>query len=116
MSYETKTSHGYAKALIEAANYLLSKPEFATETGGPYVYLGIFWEKEKFLKAAKALGTFTKEYASGNLKIKNELPLGAQIYMEVPRDKVCRLVQEAKYECDPLFSPEEEAELDSEAS
>jgi hypothetical protein len=116
MNYETKTSHAYAKALIEAANYLLDKPEFDTETAGPYIYLGHFWTKEKFLKAAKALGSFSKEYNDASLKIKNELPMGAQVYMEVSRDKVCRLVQEAKYECEPLLSPEEEAELDASAS
>ena len=36
---------------------------------------------------------------------------GAKITMAIPRDKVCRKVQEAKWECEPLLTPEEEAAL-----
>lgn len=109
--YENKNSHEYARALQQAAEFLLSKPEFTTETSGPYIYLGIFYDKEPFLKATRSLGALTKEYTTTQLKVKRELPLGARVYFEIGRDKVCRLVQEAKWECEPILSPEEDASV-----
>ena len=109
--YENKMSHAYAKALQEAAEYLLSKPDFMTGTSGPYIYLGTYYSKEKFLQAVHSLGNMEKEYTDTLLKVKHVLPQGAQVYTEIARDKVCRLVQEAKWECEPLMTPEEEASI-----
>jgi hypothetical protein len=109
--YDNKMSHEYAKALQETAEYLLSKPDFMTGTSGPYIYLGTFYAKDEFLKAAKSLGNMKKEYTDIQLKMKQSLPQGAQLYFDIARDKVCRLVQEAKWECEPLMTPEEEASI-----
>jgi len=109
MSYDNKMSHAYARALQEAAEYLLSKPDFETDTSGPYIYLGTFYDKGKFLVAARSLSPLAKEYNDTSLRMSRTFTQGAQVYFDIARDKVCRKVQEAKWECEPVLSPEEEA-------
>ena len=102
-------SHEYANKLKELAEFLLSRPEFETSTDrGPSIYQ-YFWSKEPFLAAVKALGAGTKEYDSTDL---NYSP-AAFPYMKVSisRTKVCRKVQEEKWECEPLLSQEEEMQI-----
>jgi hypothetical protein len=113
MSYDNtnKMSHTYARALQEAAEYLLSKPEFETETAGPYIYLGTYYDKSKFLAAARSLSPLAKEYTETQLKMSRTLPRDAKVHFEIARDKVCRKIQEAKWECEALLSPEEEASI-----
>ena len=104
-------SHAYAKAIIQAAEFILSQPEFDTETEQPRLYIGWFWSKEPFLAAVRALGAGKKEYSGSDLRY--SVVHGAEITCTIPRDKVCRKVQEAKWECEPLLSPEEEATLEA---
>lgn len=64
-----------------------------------------FYDKEKFVAAAKVVGNSTKEvgqgeYASFYLHV-NEAPLK----LSISRDKVCR--KKVTFECEPLFSSEE---------
>ena len=103
-------SHAYARAVIQAAEYILSKPEFDMETTQPRLYIGWFWDKELFLAAVRALGEGKKEYSGTDLRYC--VTHGAEITCTIPRDKVCRKVQEAKWECEALLSPEEEATLE----
>ena len=103
-------SHEYAKQVIQAAEFILSRPEFEAETTSTTLYLGCFWDKALFLAAVRALGTGKKEYSGTELRYAVE-DHGAKMTMTIPRDKVCRKVQEAKWECEPLLTPEEEAAL-----
>lgn len=102
-------SHEYAKKVKEAADYLLSRPEFET-AGDAWLYLGSFWgDKEGFLGAVRGIGAGKKDYSGSDLKY--TVTKGARMYFEVNRDSVCTLVTPAVYECEPLLSPEEEAEV-----
>lgn len=116
MSYQPYQSHDYARALQEAAEYLLSKPDFKTVVSGAYLYLGTFYSKDEFLAATRSMGALAKEFTDTQLKVKHVLPKGAELYFEIARDKVCKLVQRAKWECEPLLTPEEEASFGSTAT
>ena len=105
-------SHAYAKAIIQAAEFILSQPEFEVESDKPSLYLGWYWSKELFLAAVRALGAGKKEYSGSDLKYTTNAH-GANVWLTIPRDKVCRKVQEAKWECEPLLSTEEEATLEA---
>ena len=98
-------SHEHAQKIKQAAEYILSCPEFETEAS-PMLYAGWYWEKDKFVNAVKALGSGKKEFFGTDLRYTVENH-GAKIYLTIPRDKVCRKVQEVKWECEPLFSAEE---------
>jgi hypothetical protein len=104
-------SHEYAEGMKQAAEFLLSRPEFETQMD-PLVYLGYYLSKEKFLDVVRALGSGHKEYQNGAIKFENEKH-GAKIQVSIRRSEVCRLVKAAEYECVPLLSIEEEASLES---
>ena len=103
-------SHAYAAKLKELAEFLLSKPEFETQ-GSPLFY-SYQWTKEGFVAAVKALGEGTKEFSDTEIKFN---PTGGpkDITMQVhaPRDKVCTLVKAAVWDCEPLLSVDELAEV-----
>lgn len=102
-------SHEYAQKLADTARFLLSRPEFETEME-PWVYLGNYWtDKDKFLAAVKALGAGVKEWGKDDLTFKVKSP--AEIVLSIQRSAVCRKIQEEKWECEPLLSPEEEAQI-----
>jgi len=47
------------------------------------------------------LGSGIKQFSGGDLHFK---PNGTCLTLSISQDKVCRKVQEAKWECEPLFS------------
>lgn len=102
------TSHEYAKRLHEIADFLLSRPECGLSLGNIRLY-NYFCVKDKFLAAVKSLGSGTKTYDSTDLHFS---PVGApEMILAVSRHKVCRKVQEEKWECESLLSPDEEAQV-----
>ena len=103
-------SHEYAEGMKQAAEFLLSRPEFETRLD-PWMYLGYYYSKEKFLDAVRALGSGHKEYKDDMLTFENKA-CGASIQASIRRSEVCRLVKAAEYECIPLLSIEEEASLE----
>ena len=98
------TSHEYAGELLKIVNYLTDgRPEF--EVDFPPTVRFHFWsEKEKFVAAVKALGSGTKEVSGSDFYFRVK---GASIAVQANRDSVCKKIQEAKWECEPLFTPEE---------
>src|ERR1700677_5237683 len=95
-------SHEYAMALKEAADFLLSKPVFETEAYKAHIFLNMY-DKDRFLNLVRSLGSITKKYTGEELQIEKTFPLGAKIYSTIPRNKVCRMVKAAQYECEPLL-------------
>jgi len=104
-------SHEWAHRLIQLGNWLLERPEFDTPNNRENLYLGNYWEdKEKFLKMARALKPLVKEYSEGDLHIRTtEAPL--ELFAAIERSAVCKKVQDEKWECLPLLTAEEEAEV-----
>ena len=113
-----KTTRDYAKALRELADFLDSRPEFTLPY---YSYLhyrerGIenfryYSEKKPFLAAVKAIGAVKKSADQSEFTL---VAAGGLLQLSASRTSVCRLVkpaQEAVYECEPLLSQAEEAEI-----
>jgi hypothetical protein len=104
-------SHEYANKLKELADFLLAKPEFETDAG-PRISLYYWSQKEAFLGAVKALGKGRKEWTARDLDFRPDgLPDGVKLLLNIQRESVCRKVQEEKWECEPLLSQAEEAEI-----
>jgi len=109
------TSRDHAKCLRELADWLDSRPEFEVPYFDRLAWLGFaYYEKDQFLAAVKALGTGKKEFGHNEIKFVVETPF-ARVSVSAPRDKVCRLIRPAEYECDPFFSEKELAEIDGAA-
>ena len=107
------TSHQYAKQLHEIAAFLESRPvfEMPTYTSAAWDRIQFFSDKEKFIAAGRAIGSFAKSFDRHDLILMHTLPSGAHIDLVAARNLVCRLVKEAEYECEPLLTPEEEKSL-----
>lgn len=106
-------SHEYAKRMKEIAEFLLARPEFPM-AHGPMIF-HTYYEKEPFVAAVKALGSGKKTHTTGMYpEVQFVSTLCPEINIAIPRDKVCRLVREAEYDCEPFLSPEEDAALVSE--
>jgi hypothetical protein len=100
------TSHELALAMISTAEFLLAHPEFATPGETHSLYLGSYWDdKDSLVAMVRALGTVKKSYDGSEIQIDVDAPL--RIWTRINRDKVCRKIQEAKWECEPLLMPEE---------
>lgn len=102
------TSHDWARELQKTAAFLLSKPE--VEIGEiPKTRFYQYSSKENFLSLVRALKPGKKEI--NNYYI-NFFPSGADMELSVNRDLVCRRLN-PEYECEPLLSQEEDAEMES---
>ena len=66
-------------------------------------------EHQQVIAAVKALGTGEKKYDGSDLQFTAATPI--PLWIRVQRSVVCRKVQEEKWECEPLLSPEEDAAL-----
>ena len=100
------TSHEYAKKMQELAEFLLARPEFEAE-GRPFVYL-YYYQKEPFLAAIRAIGAGEKEWTDTEIRFKPKgIPEDTAMQIYAPRDKLCKLVRAAEYDCEPLLSPGE---------
>jgi len=103
-------SHDYAQRLKEIGEFLLTRPEFETNTA-PMLFFHMY-KKEHLLAAVRSLGSGTKELTNGSYaEIKFKPTAAPEIIVSAARDTVCVKVQEAKWECEPLLSQAEEAEL-----
>lgn len=101
------TTHDLAKQLQETAKYLLKKPKI--EIGDlPRTFLSFWSAKETFLALVRATVPGTKEVSDYNVYFR---PRDVAITLSVDRSSVCRKVQDVKWECEPLLSPEEDAEM-----
>lgn len=104
------TSHEYAKRQKEIAEFLLSRPEFDVNGAGPLEFFS-YYDKEKFLAAVRAVGSGAKNLDASSTEVRF-IPTGfPEVHISVPRNLVCRKVQEAVYECEPFLSADEVASL-----
>src|SRR6266852_4281093 len=101
------TTHDWARELQQTAEFLLSRDAVEIpkipETRGWF-----FSEKEVFLNLVRALKPGKKDVSDSYVDF---LPHGAHIQLTVNRSLVCRRLN-PEYECEPLLSRAEEAELE----
>ena len=104
-----KTTREYAVELRKAADFLDSRPEFDVECiicfGNDRVTNTTYYNKEKFLAAAKALGAAKKSYTDGEYAKFRLTVEDFPFSIDISRDKVCK--KTVVYDCEPLFSSEE---------
>lgn len=112
----------FATNLRKLADWLDSKPEFHVERTVAELPRTCFYsEKQGFLEAIRAIGSGVKgeglfpEYL---MFTSNTTPEGVKVSVEVNRDAVCKLIKPAQtipaeYDCEPLLSQAEEAELET---
>lgn len=109
------SSHEYANKLKQLADFLLAKPDFDARTVTVNEFFWYWQDKQKFLDAVKALGSGRKEYEEGLsgdvLFYPSGLPSDTFFAVRVNRAAVCRKVQEEKWDCEPLLSQAEEAQV-----
>lgn len=104
------TSHEYAQRLKEIADFLLSRPAFATANAP--MALQMYYDKDKFMAAALSLGSGKKKFTDGQWAEVKFCPDGyPEIMLSIPRDKVCRKIQDVVWDCEPFLSAAEEASL-----
>ncbi len=101
------TSHELATKLQETATYLLAHEN--VDVSNPMLRVHWWSDKEPFLRAVRAFVPGKKVIDNYNVTFE---PKGTMLALVVSRDLVCRKVQDVKYECEPLLSPEEDAEME----
>lgn len=111
-----KTSHDYADSLIRLAEFLRTKPAFNIEESDAVASLYLFWpHKEVFLGLVRAVHGGEKEYIGhdedAEVAYTVTLPTGEWVKGKIRRSNVCKLIRAAEYDCEPLLSQAEEAEI-----
>ena len=119
---ETVTSHQYAKQLRALADALETAPEFnlprywgAYSPKAGIAQFDYHHDKAGFLSAVKAVGSGTKKemYGGGEPEF-HFFAFNGLLRLAIYRDVICRIVkpaQPAEYECEPLLSQAEEAQI-----
>jgi hypothetical protein len=109
----TMTSKDLALHLRAIADKLESAEEFELPDYRASANISLYYwgDKLRFLKAAKALGTGTKQVRGDEYQMHY---LEGQLRIIANRDSVCKIVRPAvpaEYDCEPLLSQMEEASL-----
>jgi hypothetical protein len=107
------TSHDLADALIRLATRFKQAAAFELpQYRRPWLHWSFWEEKASFIAAARVLGG-NKRYTDTDLSLEQDFgPL--EVCLRIDRKAVCRIVEPAKpavYECDPILSEEEEAQI-----
>ena len=114
------TSHALATDLAKMAEHLKQQPDLEIGT--------FYLTNESYNTTGEQFKTIAKSFpkplrkrvtssSTGSSDITLESPkevTGFTLYFRVPQNKVCRVVTPARpavYDCEPLLTPEEEAEL-----
>jgi hypothetical protein len=108
-------SHEYAARIQAEAKYLLDKPPFEmpTYTGLIKEFYWYMGDKAGFVAAVRALGTGEKQIGVEYVEFH---PVDAPIAIRIERQHVCKLIEPAKYDCEPFLGPEEDAVIDAAAA
>ena len=104
-----KSSREYAKSLRKMADWLDARPEFPIGGYHKPLLLAEYYDKPDFLAVVKAVGPGKKNYTDGSFPKFEYTPVDGEflVRVSIARDKVCTKVQEAKWECEPMLSPED---------
>jgi len=106
------TSHDWARELQKTAAFLLSKPEIDLKQSIPDTVCTFYGENQKdsflnLVRASKPGSKHTGEYYV-TFRPKNNNTL----QFSINRDVICKRLNPV-YECTPLLSKEEDAEMES---
>jgi hypothetical protein len=103
-------SHEFARKQQKEAEYLLSKPAFKVPSHMEREeYFWYMWDREGFVEAVKALGAGIKSIGPEYVEFR---PKDAPVYISIERDKVCKMVRPAEYDCEPWLTEEDHQKID----
>jgi hypothetical protein len=102
------TSHDWARELQKTAEFLLSKPEVKLSSI-PITSFYSYSDKTVFLDLVRALKPGKKKMDQFSI---NFYPQGTEyLQLSINRDLMCKRLN-PEYECTPLLSKEEDAEME----
>jgi hypothetical protein len=100
-------THEYAEKLKAAAEFLASREN--VELGTLYIPI-FFYDRQPFVDAVRAFGPGDKAFTDSELGFIPKAPCDF-FKLYIPRNRVCKLVRPAEYDCEPILSDEEVATL-----
>lgn len=97
------TSHQYASKMMKVAQFLVEHTDIDIPKEEVTLNLNYF-NRDEFVKAVQTFGSGDKQVGSYEFSftVKN-----APITLSIARDKVCKKIQDEKWECEPLMTPEQ---------
>ena len=102
--HKTTTSHELAVKLINTAKLLFMRKDIELpEVEGATITVE-YYDSEPFRNAVREMGSGKKDFESYYVKF---TPDDSILTLQVPRNKVCKKIQEEKWECVPLLTPEQ---------
>jgi hypothetical protein len=115
MEPKKKSSRVLAANYRKLADWLDSKPEFEPRDEVAELTQFYFSHKEEFLSFVRAVRNGVKRFTEHDVRFTADTPDGMTVWAEVDRNSVCRIVtpaQPAVYDCEPLLSQDEMAEIE----
>lgn len=101
-----KTSHDYAQELKRIADELLARPQFLVPNHSTVIHLN---HKPEMLAAVKALGSGEKKYGDYFFDFVPAFSGQSNLSITILKNELCRKIQDAVWECDPLLADSKEA-------
>ena len=122
---KTITSHDFAKQLRKLAEFLeaapaFKLPDYSTEYNDTcgIAQFDYHYDKAGFISAVKALGSGKKREKTICQPEIHFMAADGLLRLAIYKEALCRLIEPAKpavYECEPLLSQAEEAQIDGAA-
>jgi len=103
-SKQVMTSHQLADKLLSTARLLLKRQDVELPGAEDARIVVEYYEKEKFLSVVQEMGSGRKDFGSYYFQF---IPDDSILTLQIPRNTVCKKIQEEKWECAPLFTPEQ---------
>lgn len=103
-SKQVMTSHQLADRLFNTARLLLMKQDVELPGTEDAKIVVDYYDKDKFLSVVQEMGSGKKDFGSYNFTF---TPDNTILALQIPRSQVCKRVQEEKWECVPLLTPEQ---------
>src|SRR5882762_7450110 len=98
------TSHELAVKLMNTAKLLFMRKDIELPGVEDAKITVEYYDSEPFLNAVREMGSGKKDFESYYVKF---TPDDSILTLQVPRNKVCKKIQEEKWECVPLLTPEQ---------
>jgi hypothetical protein len=103
-SKQVMTSHRLADKLLSTARLLLMKQDVELPGAEDAKIVVEYYDKEKFLSVVREMGSGQKDFGSYSFTY---TPDGTILNLQIARSQVCKRIQEEKWECVPLLTPEQ---------
>jgi hypothetical protein len=101
---KTITSHELAARLFNTARQLLTRQPVELPGVEDAKITVEYYNRDEFLSTVKEMGSGKKDFGSYYFQF---TPTDTILTLQIVRSQVCKKVQDEKWECEPLFTPDE---------